>query len=53
MIAVPATLLWIATVLTRVFTGDKTPDFYLRNGFFWVKMGLFLLVFIPQTPSSR
>ena len=21
------------------------PDFYLRNGFFWVKMGIFLLVF--------
>jgi putative membrane protein len=41
-----AALLWIATGLTRAFAGlEKTPDFYLRNGFFWVKMGLFLLVF--------
>jgi putative membrane protein len=23
---------------------EKMPDFYLRNGFFWVKMALFLLV---------
>ena len=23
---------------------EKTPDFYLRNGFFWVKMALFGLV---------
>jgi putative membrane protein len=29
-------------VLARL---QKTPDFYLRNGFFWVKMGLFLPVF--------
>jgi putative membrane protein len=40
-----ATLLWIATGLLRVFGGlEKTPDFYLRNGFFWVKMGLFAMV---------
>ncbi len=41
-----AALLWIGTGLVRLFAGlDKTPAFYLRNGFFWVKMGLFLLVF--------
>ncbi|HSB63463.1 MAG TPA: DUF2214 family protein [Thermoanaerobaculia bacterium] len=40
-----AALLWIATGLARVFAGEKTPDFYLRNGFFWVKMGIFLVVF--------
>jgi len=40
-----AALLWIATGLLRAFGRlEKTPDFYLRNGFFWVKMGLFLLV---------
>jgi putative membrane protein len=41
-----AALLWIATGLARVFGRvEKQPDFYLRNGFFWVKMGLFALVF--------
>jgi len=40
-----AAILWIVTGLTRVFFGEKTPEFYLRNGFFWVKMALFLLVF--------
>jgi len=40
-----AALLWILTGLLRVFGRfEKTPDFYLRNGFFWVKMGLFALV---------
>jgi putative membrane protein len=41
-----AALLWIATGLLRVFGRlEKQPDFYLRNGFFWVKMALFGLVF--------
>jgi putative membrane protein len=41
-----AALLWIATGLLRVFGGlEKQPAFYLRNGFFWVKMALFGLVF--------
>lgn len=40
-----AALLWIVTGLGRVFGRlEKEPDFYLRNGFFWVKMGLFALV---------
>ncbi len=40
-----AALLWIATGLLRVFGRlEKTPDFYLRNGFFWIKMALFGLV---------
>jgi putative membrane protein len=40
-----AALLWAATGLTRAFGHvEKAPDFYLRNGFFWVKMGLFALV---------
>ena len=41
-----AALLWIATGLFRVFGGlEKQPAFYLRNGFFWVKMAMFGLVF--------
>ncbi len=41
-----AAILWIATGLLRAFGRvEKQPDFYLRNGFFWVKMGLFALVF--------
>jgi putative membrane protein len=41
-----AALLWIATGLLRVFGGlEKQPGFYLRNGFFWIKMALFALVF--------
>jgi putative membrane protein len=44
-----AALLWIGTGLLRVFGRlEKTPDFYLRNGFFWVKMGLFALVFVLE-----
>jgi len=40
-----AALLWIVTGLLRAFGRlEKTPDFYLRNGFFWVKMALFALV---------
>ena len=40
-----AAALWLATGLVRAFGGvEKAPQFYLRNGFFWVKMGLFLLV---------
>jgi putative membrane protein len=43
-----AALLWIATGLARVFAGEKTTDFYMRNGFFWVKMSLFLCVFLLE-----
>jgi len=39
-------VLLIATGLTRLFAEtDKALDFYLYNGFFWIKMGLFALVF--------
>jgi putative membrane protein len=37
--------LWIASGLGRVFFGGKEPGFYWRNGFFWVKLALFGLVF--------
>jgi putative membrane protein len=37
--------LWIASGLGRVFFGGKEPSFYWHNGFFWVKLALFGLVF--------
>ena len=40
--------LWIASGLARVFYGGKSPDFYWHNGFFWVKLGLFGLVFVLE-----
>jgi len=40
--------MWIASGLARVFYGGKTPAFYWYNGFFWIKLGLFLLVFVLE-----
>jgi putative membrane protein len=40
-----AALLWIASGLGRVFFGGRDPAFYWRNGFFWIKLALFGLVF--------
>ncbi len=37
--------LWIASGLARVFFGGKEPAFYWHNGFFWLKLALFGLVF--------
>ena len=43
--------LWIASGLGRVFFGGKEPAFYSHNGFFWVKLALFALVFaLELTP---
>jgi putative membrane protein len=39
---------WIATGLGRVFLGGKEPSFYWHNGFFWVKLALFGLVFVLE-----
>jgi putative membrane protein len=44
-----AAVLWIASGLARVFYGGKTPDFYWRNGLFWLKLTLFGLVFVLET----
>src|SRR5258705_5610992 len=45
--------LWIASGLARVFFGGKEPGFYLRNGFFWLKLALFGLGFLLQlTPMG-
>jgi putative membrane protein len=41
-----AAVLWIVTGLARAFGHvEKAPEFYLRNGFFWLKMALFAAVF--------
>jgi putative membrane protein len=40
-----AAVLWILSGLGRVFFGGKEPAFYWHNGLFWVKLGLFGLVF--------
>src|SRR5262245_7985238 len=43
-----ATALWIASGLGRVFFGGKDPSFYWRNGFFWIKLALFVTVFLLE-----
>jgi putative membrane protein len=43
-----AAVLWIASGLGRVFLGGKAPSFYWRNGFFWIKLALFGLVFVLE-----
>jgi putative membrane protein len=40
-----AAALWLLTGLARAFGHvEKAPEFYLRNGFFWIKMTLFVSV---------
>jgi putative membrane protein len=52
-----AAALWIATGLGRVFFGGKEPGFYWRNGFFWIKLALFGVLFAfelrPMTTFMR
>src|SRR5262245_34894420 len=52
-----AAALWIVSGLARVFVGGKETTFYWRNGFFWIKMALFALVFVlelaPMTTFIR
>jgi putative membrane protein len=52
-----AAVLWIVSGLGRVFFGGREPSFYWRNGLFWVKLGLFGLVFLlelaPMTTFIR
>jgi putative membrane protein len=40
-----ASALWIASGFGRVFVGGKDPGYYWHNGFFWMKLALFGLVF--------
>jgi putative membrane protein len=37
--------LWIASGIARVFFGGKETSFYSHNGFFWIKLALFGVVF--------
>jgi putative membrane protein len=53
-----AAALWLLTGLARAFGRvEKAPEFYLHNGFFWVKMALFAAVFAlemwPMTTFIR
>jgi putative membrane protein len=52
-----AAALWIASGLARMFFGGKETVFYWRNGFFWIKMTLFAIVFLlelkPMTTFIR
>jgi len=52
-----AAALWIATGLGRVFFGGKEAAFYWQNGFFWMKLALFAVVFAlevrPMTTFMR
>jgi putative membrane protein len=41
-----AALLWISSGLGRVFYGGKETGFYWSNGFFWIKMTLFAMIFL-------
>jgi len=43
-----AALLWITSGMARVNFGGKDPSFYFRNGFFWIKMSLFVLVLLLE-----
>jgi uncharacterized membrane protein len=48
-----AAALWITSGLARVFLGPKDAVFYWRNGFFWIKMTLFLSVFLLELTPMR
>ena len=44
-----AALLWLATGLPRLFLGlEKPATYYLHNHVFWLKMTLFLLIFLLE-----
>jgi uncharacterized membrane protein len=49
--------LWIVSGFGRVFFGGKETAFYWHNGFFWMKLALFGLVFalevMPMTTFIR
>ena len=48
-----AALLWLTSGLARVFWGGKEPAFYWGNGFFWLKMTLFVLVVLIESKPAR
>lgn len=48
-----AALLWISSGLARVFWGGKEAAFYWGNGFFWLKMTLFVIVVLVESNQAR
>ena len=54
---VPPPCFGLSLGLGRIFFGGREPSFYWRNGLFWVKLGLFGLVFAlelaPMTTFIR
>jgi putative membrane protein len=43
-----AALLWLATGIVRLFWLEKGTSYYFNNWVFWLKMGLFLIVFLLE-----
>jgi len=44
-----AALLWLVTGLLRLMMGTEKPTtYYMANHLFWLKMGLFILVFLLE-----
>ena len=44
-----AAALWLVTGMGRAFGRvEKAPEFYLRNGFFWIKMVLFVSILLLE-----
>jgi putative membrane protein len=43
-----AALLWLVTGIVRLFWLEKGTTYYVHNWVFWLKMGLFLLVFLLE-----
>jgi putative membrane protein len=44
-----AALLWLTTGLWRLFAGtEKQTDYYFANHAFWLKMAMFILVFVLE-----
>jgi putative membrane protein len=43
-----AAILWIGSGLARLLYLEKSREFYYRNGFFWVKLGLFAVAMLLE-----
>jgi putative membrane protein len=43
-----AALLWLTTGIVRLFWLEKGTAYYVHNWVFWLKMGLFLIVFLLE-----
>src|SRR5688572_30037947 len=43
-----ASILWVGSGVLRLFWLEKSTAFFLRNGFFWVKMSLFATAMVLE-----